>query len=212
MPKRRPSSSSQPLDIFADERLSSAMQAATSPVPVPADEPKEVLPAPETREPALRSLPSPPEMAPETAPRAPISEPQKALETAPTEDPKPAKGRANGAEEPEVEEFPEPNVPLKFRVPQTLRSEFHTFKAELSAALGGIALDDSNLARPLVEYFLVEQRERILEEAVAFKGRLKRPANGDAVGMAEFDHTIGEIFREARKRRRASAGSASSER
>ena len=56
----------------------------------------------------------------------------------------------------------------------------------------------------------MEQRERILEEAAAFKGKLKRPANGDAVGMAEFDHAIGEIFREARKRRRASpsAGSA----
>ncbi|MCP5055149.1 MAG: hypothetical protein GY937_00315 [bacterium] len=103
-------------------------------------------------------------------------------------------------------------MPLKFRVPQTLRSEFHTFKAELSAALGGIALDDSNLARPLVEYFLVEQRERILEEAVAFKGKLKRPANGDAVGMAEFDHTIGEIFREARKRRRAGSAPRTAER
>jgi hypothetical protein len=107
-------------------------------------------------------------------------------------------------EEPEPEPLLEPNVPLKFRVPQTLRSEFQTFKAELSAALGGIALDDSNLGRPLLEHFLVEQRERILESAGAFKGRLRRPANGDAVGMAEFDLLLGEIFGEARRRRRTS--------
>ena len=73
--------------------------------------------------------------------------------------------------------------------------------------LGGIALDDSNLARPLLEHFLVEYRTRILEEAAALRERLKRPANGDTVGMAEFDHTIGEIFRKARLRR--SPGSSS---
>ena len=67
--------------------------------------------------------------------------------------------------------------------------------------LGGVALDDSNLARPLVEHFLVEHRERILEEAAAFRGQLKRPPNGDAVGMAEFDHVIGDIFNRARRRR-----------
>jgi hypothetical protein len=114
------------------------------------------------------------------------------------------KARAETAEEPEPEsQILEPNVPLKFRVPQTLRSEFQTFKAELSAALGGVALDDSNLGRPLLEHFLVDQRDRIIEAAVGFKGKLRRPANGDAVGMAEFDHTLGEIFREARKRRRS---------
>ena len=112
--------------------------------------------------------------------------------------------RKSRAAKPTSSESPlplEPNVPLKFRVPQTLRSEFHRFKAELAAVLGGVALDDSNLARPLVELFLVEQRDRILEEAAAFRGLLKRPPNGDAVGMAEFDHTIGEIFRRARRRR-----------
>lgn len=216
MPKRRPTASSQPLDIFEDKRLNSAMEAATSPVPPAAAEPERGLPAPgpaqETRESALRSVPSRPERAPEAPPETSVSEPRTAPEAAAKEAPNARKGRANGTEAPEVEEPPEPNVPLKFRVPQTLRSEFHTFKAELSAALGGIALDDSNLARPLVEYFLVEQRERILEEAAAFRGKLKRPANGDAVGMAEFDHTIGEIFREARKRRRASPNSGSAER
>jgi hypothetical protein len=76
-----------------------------------------------------------------------------------------------------------------------------TFKAELSAALGGVSLDDSNIARPLLEEFLVEYRERILEAAQAFEDSLVRPRNGDAVGMAEFDHTIGELFKQARKRR-----------
>jgi len=142
----------------------------------------------------------------------PAKEPSVTTESAPkeagTKAAKSRKGRAEAAEEPEPEELPEPNVPLKFRVPQTLRSEFQTFKAELSAALGGVVLDDSNLGRPLLEHFLVEQRERIIETAAAFKGKLRRPANGDAVGMAEFDHTLGEIFGEARKRRR-SAPSAS---
>lgn len=95
-------------------------------------------------------------------------------------------------------------MPLKFRVPQTLRSDFQTFKAELSAVLGGVALDDSNLGRPLLEHFLLDQRERILEAAGAFRGKLRRPANGDAIGMAEFDHLLGEIFGEARRRRRTS--------
>ena len=92
-------------------------------------------------------------------------------------------------------------MPLKFRVPRSLRSEFHRFKAELAAALGGVALDDSNLARPLVELFLIEQSERIIEEASAFHGRIKRPPNGDAVAMAEFDHAIGNIFRRATRHR-----------
>ena len=38
------------------------------------------------------------------------------------------------------------------------------------------------------------------EAAEGFRGRLKRPANGDAVGMAEFDHTLGELFREVLQR------------
>ena len=134
-------------------------------------------------------------------------QPSEATEPAPkqleTEVAKSRKGRAEAEQEPEPEKLPEPNVPLKFRVPQTLRSEFQTFKAEFSAALGGVVLDDSNLGRPLLEHFLVDQRDRILEAAAGFKGKLRRPANGDAVGMAEFDHTLGEIFGEARKRRRA---------
>lgn len=207
MPKRRPSSTIEPLDIFESPRLSNAMAAATSPEPLapPASQAQELAPeegdsAPAT---ALRSVPR----TPESAPSEPAEEPSVTAESAPkqagTTAAKRRKGRAEAGEEPEPEELPEPNVPLKFRVPQTLRSEFQTFKAEFSAALGGVVLDDSNLGRPLLEHFLVDQRDRILEAAAGFKGKLRRPANGDAVGMAEFDHTLGEIFGEARKRRRA---------
>ena len=57
----------------------------------------------------------------------------------------------------------------------------------------------------VIEHFLYEQCERILEAAGNHGTALKRPANGDAVGMAEFDETLGKIFQEARKRRRTKA-------
>ena len=82
-----------------------------------------------------------------------------------------------------------------------MRSDYKRFTAELAAALG-VTVDDSNVGRPLIEHFLGEQSERILEIARTHAGTLKRPANGDAVGMAEFDDAIGKIFAEARKRRR----------
>ena len=218
MPKRRPNTAEKPLDIFDNPRLSNAMAAATGlePVAEAAAEPAESAPEETPKPPAtsLRSVPSAPVSEPETAPSSRVSEPDEAPKeppkAAPKEPPKGRKGRAQT--EPEVGPAlpPEPNVPLKFRVPQNLRSEFQTFKAELSAALGGVALDDSNLGRPLLEHFLLDQRDRILEAAGAFRGELRRPANGDAVGMAEFDHTLGEIFREARKRRRASPSSGGS--
>lgn len=206
MPKRRPSNAIEPLDIFSSPRLGAAMAAATSteplappalepPVQLRSNEPEPVRPS------ALRTVPSPEPAGVE----APDELAVEARETAHEPTPKARRGRAAAAPEPEPEPVLEPNVPLKFRVPQTLRSEFQTFKAELSAALGGVALDDSNLGRPLLEHFLVEQRDRILEAATSFKGRLRRPANGDAVGMAEFDHLLGEIFGEARKRRRTTA-------
>jgi hypothetical protein len=209
MPKRRPNNAVEPLDIFSSPRLGAAMAAATSPEPLAPPAPAAPLQlrsgAPEEgRGTTLRTVPEP-----EREPAQPVVEarpepPETPLEVTPKTAPKARKGRAAPVEEPEPEPLPEPNVPLKFRVPQTLRSEFQTFKAELSAALGGVALDDSNLGRPLLEHFLVEQRERILEAAGPFRGKLRRPANGDAVGMAEFDHLLGEIFGEARRRRRAS--------
>jgi hypothetical protein len=212
MPKRRPVSATEPLDIFENPRLSNAMAAATSPEPLPSppSQARESVPEEDDSAPStsLRSVPRPPELEPAEPTRAPTASAESAPKQPRSGTTKGRKGRADAAEEPEPEALHEPNVPLKFRVPQTLRSEFQTFKAEFSAALGGVALDDSNLGRPLLEHFLLDQRERIIETAGAFRGKLRRPANGDAVGMAEFDHTLGEIFREARKRRR-SAPSAS---
>ena len=191
----RPPSTDEALDIFDDERFSTALAAATQPnAPVAAD--------PQQPPPVVSSPAASPE-------KRGASEPRTAPKTHPTTARGTRKSRASGPTALETRALPEPNVPLKFRVPEPLRSEFHRFKAELAAALGGIALDDSNIARPLVEIFLVELSERVLEEATAYRGQLKRPPNGDAVGMAEFDHSIGEIFRKARKRRSpTSSGSA----
>ena len=209
MPKRRPNNAVEPLDIFSSPRLGAAMAAATSPEPIlppaPAAPPQLRSGEPEeARYSVLRTVPEPASERTEAELRGPAEPVSAAPEPTSRPAPKARKGRAAPVEEPEPEPLPESNVPLKFRVPQTLRSDFQTFKAELSAVLGGVALDDSNLGRPLLEHFLLDQRERILEAAGAFRGKLRRPANGDAIGMAEFDHLLGEIFGEARRRRRTS--------
>lgn len=181
-----PATTDEALDIFDDERFATAMDAATR--------------SPAETAPVEPSRPLPTVSGPAASPDRRIPEARTAPRSTPTTQRQPGKRKAAAPSALETQVPPEPNVPLKFRVPQTLRSEFHRFKADLAAELG-VALDDSNLARPLVEIFLIEQRERVLEEAGAFRGRIKRPPNGDAVGMAEFDHTIGEIFRKARRRR-----------
>ena len=194
MRKRPHDTADDPLDIFEDERFSRALAGATeltAPASVDPGEPPEPPGTPDTSSRIERTLE--PDVAPE--PRTPRA-------VAPSRE-----GRARSPRAAQTRPPPEPNVTLRFRVPQTLRSDFQTFKAELAAVLGGVALDDSNLARPLFEQFLVEHKARILEEAAGLRGQLKRPANGDAVGMAEFDHAIGEIFRKARRRR--SPGSSS---
>ena len=173
MRKPPPHIPDEPLDIFDDERFANALAGATRPTAAAPDTPKPPQP--------VSALPAALAAEPPSRASTPLPAPRPAAALTPS--------------------LPEPNVPLKFRVPQSLRSEFHRFKAELAAVLGGVALDDSNLARPLVELFLVEQGERILKEASAFRGQIKRPPNGDAVGMAEFDHAIGNIFRRAARLR-----------
>lgn len=195
----------EPIDIFADERLQSAMSAAiapsAAPVVEPALEPEPVL-VPRREEGVSTPAPLTLALAPE--PAAPITtspEPERPRET-----------RVRAKSRPEVEpiedaslaasEAIEANVGFKFRVPQSLRSDFESFKAELSAALGGVRLDDSNLARPILERFLVEERDAILQVAKENRGRLRRPANRDAMAMAEFDDALGQLFREASPPRR----------
>ena len=181
---KRSSVSPASIDIFNDDRLSTAAAAATAPL-IPEPAPNEL------------KYPQSSETQPENTFRIPETSPQKDGVGQGTHVPSEAVPVTAALPEAPLE----PNVPLKFRVPQSMRSDFQTFKAELSAVLG-VALDDSNLGRPLIEHILAEQKERILEAAEGFRGRLKRPANGDAVGMAEFDHTLGELFQDARKRRR----------
>jgi hypothetical protein len=90
---------------------------------------------------------------------------------------------------------------VKFRVPQSLKNQFQTFVVELATALG-VSIDDSNIGRPLLERLLVEDRERILQTAKDYRGKLRRPVNRDPLAMAEFDEQIGAIFADAHKRRR----------
>jgi hypothetical protein len=85
-----------------------------------------------------------------------------------------------------------------------LKSDFQRFRAELSEALGGVYIEDSNIGRPLLERLLIEDRERILQVAKDHRGTLRRPVNRDPVKMAEFDDALGTIFGEALRRRRAS--------
>ena len=186
--RRRPANApDDSLDIFDGDRFIAALAGATQPAAPASAEPSPPHPV----NPVSEAPPEKLTTRPDTAPQSPPATTARSA----------TKGWANRRATAETPPSPEPNVPLKFRVPQTLRSEFHRFKAELAVVLGGVALDDSNLARPLVEFFLLEQGDRILEEAAAFRGHIRRPPNGDAVGMAEFDHAIGEIFRRARRRR-----------
>ncbi|MCY4460087.1 MAG: hypothetical protein OXC26_06770 [Albidovulum sp.] len=173
MRKPPPHIADEPLDIFDDDRFAAALAGATRPTAAAPDAPEQPHPA--------RAHSATPDARPPSRASTPVTARRRTAAQAPS--------------------LPEPNVPLKFRVPQSLRSEFHRFKAELAAVLGGVALDDSNLARPLVELFLVEQSERILKEASTYRGQIKRPPNGDAVGMAEFDHALGDIFRRAARQR-----------
>jgi len=206
MPKRRPASgASGSEDIFGNSRTMEALAAATAPVTEPVAPLREASP--------VVAVPSAPEPAPE-----PATEPEKPSETgkkgwqtrgiaqegAKARTPAPKVTKAESAAPAAAEEVApahEPHVTLKLRVPQSMRSDFKRFTAELGAALG-VPVDDSNVGRPLLEQFLNEQCERILEAAGNHGSPLKRPANGDAVGMAEFDETLGRIFQEARKRRR----------
>lgn len=200
----------EPIDIFADERLQSAMTAAIAPTiaPVtPVSNDLAVNPDRRAGEGAAPLLP------PAPLALAPMPEPE-VTATAPPEPQSARQTRVRENSQPEVRpteegaldlpEAPEANVGFKFRVPQSLRSDFESFKAELSAALGGVRLDDSNLARPILERFLVEERDAILQVAKENRGRLRRPANRDAVAMAEFDDEIGRLFREASPPRRRS--------
>lgn len=178
-PKRK-----QPFDIFGDERLGAAMQAATA---IDASE------AARSREPeseAKRTL----KEAPSAGQAGPISA---AAGQAP---PRAARAveRALAPPATQAAALPassiEDHVPLKFEVPRSMRAEFQAFRAELGAALGGVALDNSNIGRAILARLLGPERARVLGAARAMAGTLQRPRNDDQEAMAAFDAALRELF------------------
>jgi hypothetical protein len=166
-PKRK-----QPFDIFGDERLEAAMQAAT----------------------ASGSSESAPSREAESEAKRTPKEERAAGQAAPA--PAAASGQAPPAAQ--AAALPastiEDHVPLKFEVPRSMRAEFQAFRAELGAALGGVALDNSNIGRALLASLLGPERARLLEAAREISGTLQRPRNDDAEAMSVFDAALRALF------------------
>ena len=128
---------------------------------------------------------------------------QRALEAA-TSDPKNDIGTPNVVEDAEVGAgvegeglAQEPHLEatdahLKLRVRPSSRAKFDEFKTELSVALGGARLMDSNVGRAVVDWFMAEGAPVVLRHLEANPPALQRPASDDQLAMAEFD---GEILR-----------------
>ena len=105
-----------------------------------------------------------------------------------------------GAEAPA---FVEPtDAHLKIRVRRTTRGRFDAFKAELSSALGGARLMDSNLGRAVLDWFLFEVGDQVLAVARERAEVLQRPASDDLAGMAAFDDELRAIIARAVYHRR----------
>jgi hypothetical protein len=85
-------------------------------------------------------------------------------------------------------------VPLKFEVPRSMRAEFQAFRAELGAALGDVALDNSNIGRAVLAQLPGPERARILDAARRSGDLLKRPRNDDLNAMATFDAALRELL------------------
>jgi hypothetical protein len=185
MPKRPPPSATEPIDIFSSPRFEDAMVRSTA------------------------VSPGIPEVGPASSPETIPPDPPKTSKRARSEF-RQASTSPRPRVRPRTEEVPPPdaaappplelNVALKFRVPYALRADFQAFKTELSAKLG-VLLDDSNIGRPYLELLLSDFRERILEIAESHRSKLRRPAHTDAVAMAEFDDSLGNIIREGVRRR-----------
>jgi len=105
--------------------------------------------------------------------------------------------------------YRERKVSFELRIPQLTKSEFAAFKARLSAALGGVALTDSQLLRAVLECLLVQDTDSVIAVAEEEPRPIRRPANQDIMAQAEFDAMLARLFREARNRskRRLRSGS-----
>ena len=236
MSKRPPKGyGKNPIDVFDDDigRAADALAAATAPVAPPAEAPT----IPTQAAPSPPASATAPQAEPATEPArekiTPLeargtvvsmpgaSERSETAEKARKRPSAPAKKKPTQVAA-RVEKTPErptdepgrvipKNVGLKFRVPPAVKSEFATFMAELSGALGGVSLDDSNIGRPVLEILLLEHRDRILQAAKEHSGELIRPTNRDLVAMAEFDEALGNIIREGVSTRRRNRGGSGGE-
>lgn len=177
MGRGRPGGKATPFDIFEDARLESAMADATAPAEATAEDERD------ERERSAVAARKMPEREDETEGRT--------GKEAVTED-----ATAERSQEPPPAIEVEEHVPLKFEVPRSMRSEFQAFKAELGAALGGVAVDSSNIGRALIARLLGPERDRVLEAARERRGQIRRPRGGDAAAMAEFDAALRQVLEE----------------
>lgn len=180
----------RPLDIFVERDIAGALEALSGATATPQSvrEAPSTPPA-ESPTPAIRL--KAPASSPLEAPKEDAPSARSTLEDANTVPPEP------------IKRLRQRHIGMKLKLPATMRSQFQTFKAEFSTALGGVFVEDSNIGRSLFEILLAgDDREKILEVARDRAGSLRRPSNSNAVAMAEFDAEIASIFIEARKRRR----------
>ena len=89
------------------------------------------------------------------------------------------------------------NISMKIRVKQSTRERFDGFKLDLSIALGGTRLTDSQIVRTLLDICLQELSEDFLLSARDIGGSLTRPGSADLIALTAFDHALGEMFRSA---------------
>lgn len=209
MPKPIPKRS-EPFDIFGDERLRAAMREATAAVPQTTHSASEAPARPgEADEELATGTGAQPttneEPGREKETRSPrLGSSERAAKT--SEEPATRSGAKATTEVETVREkrtrpamasplavVPEGHVPLKFEVPPSMRAEFQAFRAELGAALGGIALDNSNIGRALLARLLGPDRARILD-AARRSGALRRPRNDDSAAMAAFDAAVRKLL------------------
>ena len=136
---------------------------------------------------------------------------QQALEAATGEPPRASvEGPVLGDWAGELTESPQPvgqplveatDAHLKFRVRPSSRGKFDEFKTELSIALGGARLVDSNVGRAVIDWFMGEGAPIVLRYLEANPTELQRPASDDQVAMAEFDAAIAKLVAHALQRR-----------
>ena len=179
MRKPPPITPDEPLDIFADERFATALEGATRPTEAAPSEPK---PASWARPPRRigrgRRLAHP--CPGHHNPGAPVRA-----------DPPPLRSHR----------FPSPTCPSSSGCRGRCARNF-TGSRRSSPPRSAVS---HSMTRTLPDrsssYSSSSKANASSRKHRAFHGRLKRPPNGDAVGMAEFDHAIGNIFRRATRHR-----------